>query len=257
MTDRAPLRIEVKGAIAHLELDRPDKRNAVNDALIGAIEAFFAAPPAGVKVTVLSGAGRHFSAGLDLAEHVARTPFESVKHSRMWHRALDRVEFGGLPVVCAMQGAVIGGGLEIATATHVRVAEPSCIYALPEGRRGIYVGGGASVRVARLIGVGRMREMMLTGRQLDAEEGQRLGLSHYLVGGDEALAKAFHLAETIAGNAEMSNYMMIQALSRIGDMAAADGLFTESLASALTTTSADAREGMQAFLEKRSAKFEG
>jgi len=100
-----------------------------------------------------------------------------------------------------------------------------------------------------------MIEMMLTGRKYGAEEGLRLGLTHYAVGEGEALAKARALAEQIAGNAPMSNYLMIQAIARIEDMSKQDGLFTESLAAALAQTTPDAREGLAAFLEKRKPVF--
>ena len=168
---------------------------------------------------------------------------------------MDRIQFGGLPVVSALTGAVIGGGLEIAAATHVRVAAPSAIFQLPEGRRGIFIGGGASVRVGRILGADRMTEMMLTGRTYSAEEGLALGLTHYVVEEGGALARARELADRIAGNAPLSNYVMIQALARIEDMSKADGLFTESLAAALTHTSPDAVEGLKAFLEKRDPSF--
>src|SRR6185295_15116442 len=144
--------------------------------------------------------------------------FATVEHSRMWHRVLDGLQYGTRPVVAALTGAVIGGGLEIAAACHVRVADPTAFYQLPEGRRGIFVGGGASVRVARIIGAGRTAEMMLTGRTLDAATGQALGLSHELAEPGQALARALALAETIAGNAPLSNYMIVQALPRIADM---------------------------------------
>jgi (methylthio)acryloyl-CoA hydratase len=159
-----------------------------------------------------------------------------------------------VPVVAAMQGAVIGGGLELAAATHVRVAELSAFYALPEGQRGIFVGGGATVRVARLIGAGRMVEMMLTGHVYDAEEGQRLGLSHHLVGAGEALPRALELAERIAQNAVMTNHAILQAIGRIADMSAGDGLFTESLMAALVQTGPEVRERLQGFLDRRQAK---
>ena len=178
-----------------------------------------------------------------------------MRHSRHWHQVMDRIQYGGLPVVSAMFGAVIGGGLELATATHVRIAEPTSIFQLPEGRRGIYVGGGASVRVGRILGADRMIEMMLTGRKYNADEGLALGLAHYSVGKGEALALAKKLARRIAANAPLSNYIMIQALSRIEDMAKADGLFTESLCAAITQTSPDAIEGLQAFLQKRDPTF--
>ncbi len=154
-----------------------------------------------------------------------------------------------------MFGAVIGGGLELATSTHVRIAEPSTIFQLPEGRRGIFVGGGASVRVGRILGADRMIEMMLTGRNYGAEDGVRLGLAHYSVDEGEGLPLAKKLARNIADNAPFSNYLMINTISRVGDLSRSDGLFTESLAAAMSQTSDGAKEGLRAFLEKRQPKF--
>lgn len=249
------LEIAVDGPVATLTMNRPEKRNAMCDALLEAIEAFYARPPEGVRVVILTGSGGHFCSGLDLSEHVARDAETTMRHSRNWHRVMDLVQFGGLVTVSALQGAVIGGGLELATATHVRIAEPSVIFQLPEGRRGIFIGGGASVRVGRILGADRMTEMMLTGRRYGADDGFLLGLAHYRVGTGEAMAMARELAVKIAGNAPLSNYVMVQALARIEDMAKADGLFTESLCAALTQTSADAAEGLSAFLEKRRPDF--
>ena len=103
---------------------------------------------------------------------------------------MEKIQFGGLAVVSAMFGAVIGGGLEIAEATHVRIAEPSTIFQLPEGCHGIFVGGVATARVGRLIGADCMTEMMLTGRKYNADEGLSLGLTHYSVGEGEVLELA-------------------------------------------------------------------
>ena len=180
-SDLPHLAIEERGALAIVRLDRAAKRNAVNDALIQSLERFFETPPGEAKAVVLAGAGEHFCAGLDLSEHEHRDAFGVMRHSQMWHRVFEKIQFGTLPVVTAMQGGVIGGGLELAAATHVRVADTTAFYALPEGQRGIFVGGGATVRVGRIVGAGRLVEMMLTGRSYDAAEGQRLGLSHYLV----------------------------------------------------------------------------
>ncbi len=249
------LTVETRGPIAVLTMNRPDKRNAMNDALLAALDGFFTHPPAGVKVVVLTGTAGHFCSGLDLAEHVARDAEGTMRHSRNWHGVMDRIQFSGLPVVSAMFGAVIGGGLELATSTHVRIAEPSTIFQLPEGRRGIYVGGGASVRVGRILGADRMIEMMLTGRKYGADDGLRLGLCHYAVAEGAALDMALDLAGKIASNAGLSNYIMIHALARIEDMSKADGLFTESLCAALTQTSPDAQEGLRAFLDKRTPTF--
>lgn len=248
-------RLEIDGDIALLIFDRPEKRNAMNDGLVAELDAFFSRPPEGVRAVILTGEGGHFCSGLDLSEHQHRSPEETVFHSRNWHRVADLIEYGGLPVVSAMAGAVIGGGLEIAAASHVRIAEPSVRFQLPEGRRGIFVGGGATVRVGRILGPDRMREMMLTGRSYGAEEGQTLGLAHYAVGEGEALPLARKLARRIADNAPFSNYLMIQAISRIGDMSRSDGLFTESLAAAMSQTSEGAQEGLRAFLEKREPNF--
>jgi len=158
-------------------------------------------------------------------------------------------------VVSALTGAVIGGGLELATSTHVRIAEPDCIFQLPEGRRGIFVGGGATVRVGRILGADRMTEMMLTGRKYGTQDAVAMGLAHYGVGTGEALPRAMEIAEQIAGNASLSNYMMIQGIARIHDMGRSDGLFVESLCAALAQTSPDAAEGLAAFLEKREPRF--
>ncbi|WP_253448675.1 crotonase/enoyl-CoA hydratase family protein [Halomonas sp. Y3] len=245
------VKTSLDNSIYTITLARPEKRNAVSDRLLDALEQALVATPEDTRVIILAAEGKHFCAGLDLSEHQHRDPFGVMQHSRGWHRIFDRLQNGGIPVVAAMQGAVIGGGLELATATHVRVAEPSTIYQLPEGRHGIFVGGGASVRVAGIIGAGRMCEMMLTGRILEAEEGQRLGLSHHVVGEGESLTKARQLAERIAENAPMANWAMVSAISRIDNMASEDGLFVESLTAALTQTSPEVAARIGEFLQRK------
>ena len=177
----ATLRAERRGKVAVLTLMRAAKRNAIDDATVAGIEAFFSALPEDIGAVVLNGDGEHFSAGLDLSELSERDVRAGIEHSRSWHRAFQHIEFGKAPVVAVLHGAVIGGGLELAAAAHVRVAERSAFYALPEGSRGIYVGGGASVRLPALIGTSRVMEMMLTGRTHNAEEGHAIGLSHHPV----------------------------------------------------------------------------
>jgi len=174
----------------------------------------------------------------------------------MWHAALDRIQFAPVPVVVVLHGAVVGGGLEIAAAAHLRVAEASTFYGLPEGQRGLFVGGGGSVRIPRLMGVARMADMMLTGRVFDAVEGQAAGLSNYLVADGEGLAKAFELARRIAGNAPLSNFAVIQALPRIAELGPSEGLFMESLVAAIAQGDPAAKQRMQAFLDGKAAKVE-
>lgn len=239
------------GSVYTITLNRPAKRNAVSDRLLAALEATWDARPEGTRVVILHGAGGHFCAGLDLAEHQHRDPFGAMQHSQGWHRLFNRIELAGVPVVGVLHGAVIGGGLELASATHVRVAEPSTFYQLPEGRHGIFVGGGASVRVGRILGPDRLREMMLTGRIYDADEGQRLGLSHYLVATGDGLARARELAARIAENAPLANFAMVTAIPRIGNLSTDDGFYVESLTTALTQTSPEVVARINEFLQRK------
>ncbi|MBW8487515.1 crotonase/enoyl-CoA hydratase family protein [Actinomadura parmotrematis] len=246
--------VERHGEVAVVRLTRAAKRNALDDGTILRLEEFFAAPPQGVRAIVLDAEGEHFSAGLDLSELTERTTEEALEHSLMWHRVFDRIEGGRVPVVAVLKGAVIGGGLELAAAAHLRVAETSAFYALPEGQRGLFVGGGASVRVPRLVGAHRMADMMLTGRVHDSADGQAIGLSHYLVDDGAGLPKAMELAERIAANAPLTNFAVLQALPRIAEAAPAQGYLMESLMAAVASTSTDAQERMRAFLEHRASK---
>lgn len=237
-----------------VRLARPIKRNALNDDTMLALEKVFAEIPEGIKVAVIHGEGEHFSAGLDLSELQESDVEAGVFHSRMWHRILDRIQFGSVPVIAVLHGAVVGGGLELASACHIRVAETSTFYALPEGMRGIYVGGGASARLPRLIGVSRMIDMMLTGRVLSAEEGDRIGLAQYLVGEGEALNKAKELAKAIASNAPMTNFALMHVLPRIADASQEQGLMMEALMAAIAQSSAEAKSRLQQFLNKQAKK---
>jgi enoyl-CoA hydratase/carnithine racemase len=248
------LSLDWHGPVAVLRLSRAAKRNALDDATVLGLEAFFGAPPAAARAVVLAAEGDHFCAGLDLSELTERDAFEGLQHSRMWHRAFDRIEHGTLPVIAVLKGAVVGGGLELASATHIRIAERSAFYALPEGQHGLFVGGGGSVRIPRLIGAHRMADMMLTGRVLDAEDGHALGLSHYLVGPGEGLDRAIELATTVANNSPMTNFAVLQALPRIAQTDPDSGFLLESLMAAVAGSSEYAKERMRAFLNGRGGK---
>jgi (methylthio)acryloyl-CoA hydratase len=248
------LKAERHGAVAVLRLNRADKRNALDDGMVRGVETFFTGLPRDIRAVVLAGEGEHFSAGLDLTELTERDVFAGVAHSQVWHRAFETIEFGKVPVVAALHGAVVGGGLEIAAAAHIRVAERSAFYALPEGGRGIFVGGGGSVRLPPLIGTARMMDMMLTGRTLSAEEGQLIGLTQYLVDEGEGLAKAMELAHRIAGNALFTNFAVMHMLPRIARSDPAAGFATEALTSAIAQGEPEAKARLKAFLEKRAPK---
>ena len=165
-----------------------------------------------------------------------------------------KIQFGRVPVVAVLHGAVVGGGLELAAAAHVRVAERAAYYALPEGSRGIYVGGGGSVRLPRLIGVARMMDMMLTGRTYSAEEGLAIGLTTYLVDEGHGFGKGLELAKRIAQNTPLTNFAVMQALPRIAEMAPQSGFAVEALMSSIAQADPAAKSRLKDFLEKRAPK---
>ncbi|WP_409463635.1 crotonase/enoyl-CoA hydratase family protein [Amycolatopsis sp. GA6-003] len=242
------------GRVLHIAIDREPKRNALSDSILRRVAALLRGVPGSVGSVVLSGRGEHFSAGLDLQELVERDARGGMLHSRLWHECLDAVQFSPVPVIAALQGAVIGGGLELAAACHLRVADATAFFALPEGARGIFVGGGGSARISRLIGAHRVTDMVLTGRVVEAGEGHRIGLAQYLVPPGEAGAKAAELAAAVAGNTPMTNYAVTHVLPRIADAGLEVGLMTESLAAGIAQSDPAAKERLADFLAGRSAK---
>jgi enoyl-CoA hydratase/carnithine racemase len=253
---KSPLRIERDGHVLIVGVDRPEKRNALNDETIAALDEVFSKLPADARAVLIHSTGPNFSAGLDLSEIAERDAHEGVLHSRSWHSCFEKIEFGSLPVVAVLRGAVVGGGLELAAAAHVRIAERSAFYALPEGQRGIFVGGGGSVRVPRLVGVSRMMDMMLTGRAYSAEEGSAVGFAQYLVEDGAGYAKGLELAHKMAGNAPLTNFAVIQALPRIAEADPRIGYVMESLMASVAQSAPEAKARVRAFLEKRAAKVE-
>ena len=246
--------VELRDRVALVTLNRPSKRNALSDALMANLETAFATLPPHIGAAVLSGNGDHFCAGLDLSEIKDRDAVEGLHHSRSWHRVLTSIEFGRIPVVAALHGAVVGGGLELATSCHIRVADDSAFFALPEGSRGIFVGGGGSVRIPKLIGTHRMLDMMLTGRVYKAADATTLGFAQYHVAAGAALDKAIELAMRIAENAPMTNYALMHALPRIAEQPADHGFLTEGLMSSIVQSAPEAKARVRDFLEGRGAK---
>jgi enoyl-CoA hydratase/carnithine racemase len=255
-TEETLVTYELDGDIALLGLNRPEKRNAISDRFVEAIHVAVQRAQKEARAAVIFGHGKHFCAGLDLAEHSEKPLFEAVKGSRRWHAVFDGIERGEIPFVAAITGAAVGGGFELAASVQVRVADAGAFFALPEGQRGIFVGGGGSVRISRLIGPARMGDMMLTGRVLNAEEAERWGAVSYVVEAGQALEKAKELARQMATNAEFTNYSIINALPRIADMSSEDGLFAESMVASLATMTDDAKQRLRDFLEKRVAKVQ-
>lgn len=224
---------ERRGAIALIGLNRPDKRNAINAELLNDLATATIRAGEEAKAGVLFGHGRNFSAGLDLAWLAERirpgAPYQAPYHGSLWHRTFNLIARGPIPFVAALHGPVIGGGLELASAAHVRVAAESAVFGLPEGQRGIFVGGGGTVWVQRIVGYATMADMMLTGRLLKADEARAVRIAQYVEPEGEELGRAVSLAERIAENTQTTNWQICNVLPRMNDMAHDDGLFMEFL----------------------------
>src|SRR6056297_3351010 len=238
-------------------LNRPAKRNALDAATIEELVDFFStAPQAGVKSVVLAGAGDHFCAGLDLIEHHRedRSPDEFMHVCLRWHEAFNKMEYGGVPIVAALQGAVVGGGPELASAAHIRVVDPGPYFALPEGQRGIFTGGGATIRVSDMIGKYRMIDMILTGRVYKGQEAVDLGLAQYITEPGGSFDKAMELADKIAQNLPLTNFAICSAVSHMNNMSGLEAAYAEAFVGGIVNTQPDARARLEAFANKTAAR---
>ena len=237
-------------------LNRPTKRNALDTATIEELVTFFStARQNGVKAVVLAGAGDHFCAGLDLVEHwkADRSPDDFMHVCMRWHEAFNKMEYGGVPIIAALQGAVVGGGLELASAAHIRVSDQTTYFALPEGQRGIFTGGGATIRVSDLIGKSRMIDMILMGRVYQGQEAVDLGLAQYITEGS-SLEKALELADRVAQNLPLTNFAICSAISHLNNMSGMDAAYAEAVVAGVVNTQPAARERLEAFANKTAAR---
>lgn len=237
-------------------LNRPEKRNALSaEGVEELVDLFSNAHRNGARAIVLGGEGAHFCAGLDLVEHhqADRSPAEFWQLCLRWHEAFNKMEYGGVPIIAALNGAVVGGGLELASAAHVRVADASTYFALPEGQRGIFTGGGATIRVAELVGKARMIDMMLTGRVYQGQEAIDIGLAQYLVEGS-SMDKAMDLARHAAANLPLTNFAICSAISHMQNMSGLDAAYAEAVVAGVVNTQPAARERLEAFANKTAAR---
>ena len=256
MSEQQVVTYDLEGEIALVGLNRPDKRNCFNpDVLKALLEAVMRAGEE-AKCGIIFGHGDNFCAGLDL-----RWAAESWKNGRSErlpfpfnrNTFFEAMARGNIPFIAALHGATLGGGLETAAAAHIRVADESTFFALPEGTRGIFIGGGGSVRVARLLGFARMQDMMLTGRVLKPDEAERYGIVQYVVPKGQSMAKAKELAAKICKNAPLSNFAITNSLPRLQDMSYDDGLFFERMV-AEYTRSPESIERLHQFLNKTAPR---
>jgi len=248
------------GQVALVGLNRTGKRNAISNAMIEELRAAILRAHEEAEVGVIFGHGENFSAGLDLTEALARVADQGTAPRRRtahpWHVTFDLIERGPIPWVSALQGAVIGGGLELAMATHVRVAEEGAYFGLPEGQRGIFVGGGGTVRIQRVVGTTVMMDMMLTGRLLSTAESERERIVRYVVPVGESLTKATQLAQRIAQNTNDTNWRIINILPRVHDLSHDDGLFMENMCTQMPKDGG-ATDRLREFLSHRAQPLAG
>jgi enoyl-CoA hydratase/carnithine racemase len=247
---------ELEDEVALVGLNRPDKRNCFNPELSKQLREAIERAGTEAKCGIIFGHGDNFCAGLDLrwaAENWKDGRIHQLPFSFNRHSFFEEMARGNIPFIAALHGATLGGGLETASAAHIRVADETTYFGLPEGTRGIYLGGGGSVRIARLIGFARMQDMMLTGRVITAEQAERYGIVQYVVPKGEQLKKAKELALKICQNAPLSNFAITNSLPRLQDLSYDDGLYFERMVVEFTR-SPESIERLNQFLDKTAPR---
>jgi len=250
---------ERDGGRASIFLNRPEKRNALSGAMISQLSAQLRrlADDAELRVVVLSGKGSAFCAGTDIAELGSADQQQAALISKRGQDLCDQIEAFPVPVIAAVNGAAVGGGCELALASHIRFASDEAIFSLPEVSLGVIPGYGGTQRLAREVGVGRAVELMLTGKTINASEALELGLVNRVVGGTELSEAVNQLARLIESLAPLSIRAGLRAVIDGSNMSLADGLELETSLFASLFETEDFHEGTAAFLEKRVAKFTG
>jgi enoyl-CoA hydratase len=260
MTTYKNVLYDVKDGLATVTVNRPDKLNALNAETVDEIRRAFEAvrDAADVRAAILTGSGeKAFIAGADIAELAKQSPISGVETSRKGQAVMSLIENMTKPVIAAINGYALGGGCEIALACTLRVAAETAKIGLPEVSLGIIPGYGGTQRLARLVGLGRALELVLTGDMIDAKEAHRIGLVNRLFPADSLRAGAEELARKITSRAPIAVALAKQAALSGWDLPIAEGLALEASLFGLCPTTEDMKEGMGAFLEKRKPTFRG
>lgn len=260
MADFNTIRIEREGARATVIVNRPDKLNALNDETIGELRAAFEelATDDGVRGVVVTGEGeKAFVAGADIGELAKMGSIDGIGVSRKGQEAFRLLERMGKPVVAAVNGFALGGGLELALACHLRVASEKAKFGAPEVKLGIIPGYGGTVRLPRIVGRGRAMELILTGEMIGADRAYEMGLVNKVVPPEETRAAAEAMLDGILKNGPIALRFALEAVDRSLETGIDEGMGLEAHLFGLLASTEDMREGMGAFLEKRAAEFEG
>ena len=252
------LHLEVSDGIATITIDNP-KANALSRQVIKELDRAFAEVKKNddVKAVILTGAGRMFVAGADIAELNTLSALEAVEYSRSGQHLMTRIESLSKPVVGAINGFALGGGCEIAMSCTLRIASDAAKFGQPEVKLGLIPGFGGTQRLPRLVGPGPALELLLTGDMIDANEAHRLGLVNKVVEGEKLMDEARDLANKLAAVGPVALQLTKDAAYRGMTMSASDGMRLEADLFGLAFATEDAREGTAAFLEKRAADFKG
>jgi enoyl-CoA hydratase len=260
MSDYSLLKLDVADGIATITVNRPDKLNALNRETIEELGRAVAEVAArdDVRGAIVTGAGeKAFVAGADIAELAKMGPVDGVETSRLGQRVFRAIETSRKPYVAAVNGFALGGGCELALACHLRVASERAKFGLPEVKLGIIPGYGGSIRLPRIVGRGRALELILTGEMIGAEEAHRIGLANRVAPPESVLDQARELITAITGNGPVALALAMEAVVAGSEMSTADAETFESNLFGLLAATDDMQEGMNAFLEKRKAEFQG
>jgi len=254
------IRVDRDGARAEVFVSRPDKLNALDDDTLVELSQAFSALAAedGLRAVILTGGEAKrpaFVAGADIAQLAEQGPVEAKERSRLGQGLCDIIEGFSCPVIAAVNGFAFGGGLELALACHIRLASEDARVGLPEVTLGIIPGFGGTQRLPRVIGLGPALELLATGRHVKADEALRIGLVNHVYGAGELMDEARKLADAIAANGPIAVRFALEAALKGRSLPMNEALFYEANLFGLISATADMKEGMRAFLEKRKAEF--
>jgi len=260
MTDLTHIRVEWDGDLAVVTIDRQEKLNALNAEVISELGEVFVGlrDDDAVRGVLLTGAGeKAFVAGADIGELAKMDSISGVGVSRSGQSVFNGIERFPKPVLAAVGGFALGGGCELALACHLRIASENARFGLPEVGLGIIPGYGGTVRLARLVGLGRAVEMTLTGDMVGAERAEEIGLVSAIVPRAELVERGKELLRRITKNGPVAVRMALESVYRALDTSTGEAQDFESSLFGLLASTGDMKEGMSAFLEKRRPDFEG
>ena len=260
MSDLQHIRVEWDDELALVYIDRPDKLNALNAEVIQELGQVFRElrDDDQVRGVILTGSGeKAFVAGADIGELAKMTPMSGVGVSRDGQRIFAEIERYPKPVLAAVGGYALGGGCELALACHLRIASENAKFGLPEVSLGIIPGYGGTLRLARIIGLGRAVEMTLTGATVDAAKAEHIGLVSQVLPREALIEGAKTFMRGITKNGPLAVRAALESIYFALDSPGPDAMSFESALFGLLASTEDMKEGMTAFLEKRSANFEG